>query len=92
MQAHHCAVLVNESLLNLHRRHYTEALAATREEPLLSPYADSILAISLQACTIIPEVVEAAHEMYPRLAKRGSSSLSSFPFIKADSDPSESQA
>lgn len=70
MQAHHCAVLINESLLNLHRRHFTEALAASREEPLLSPYADSILAISLQACTIIPEVVEAAQDMYSTLSKR----------------------
>jgi hypothetical protein len=39
-------------------------------EPLASPYADSVVITVLEVCNTILDVLQDAHNLYPRLAKR----------------------
>lgn len=85
LQRHNMAMLCMESLLNLHvsfeveaesklnllqRRHYTQALVNYAQEPLASPYAESVIVTVLEVCKTILDVLQDAHRLYPRLAKR----------------------
>lgn len=69
-QRHHITVMINETLLFLHRVAFANAIEHYPAEPLRSPWSQSVVSLCLEACRTLIAVAKSASELYPKLAAR----------------------
>lgn len=69
-QRHHMTVMINETLLFLHRVAFANAIEHYPTEPLRSPWSQSVVSLCLEACRTLISVAKSAAEHYPKLAAR----------------------
>lgn len=69
-QKHHITVMINETLLFLHRVAFANAIEHYSNEPLRSPWSQSVVSLCLEACRTLIAVAKAAASNYPKLAAR----------------------
>jgi hypothetical protein len=69
-QKHHMTVMINETMLFLHRVAFANAIEHYPAEPLRSPWSQSVVSLCLEACRTLIAVAKSAFANYPKLAAR----------------------